>query len=367
MKELYEKNKLFFVILLVVAVGFLVWYFSNIFSYILIAVVVSLIGGPLVKLFGKIRIGKFRFPKVLAVILTLVILLAAFIGFFSFFIPLILTEAQLISSINVDQLSHYYQNEITWIEQGLIDIGVLKKEVSILAAVQDTAMRFISVNMFSNLITGIFTFTGTFFFDLFSVLFISFFFLLDPDMVRRIILIIIPDKHADQTIRVLDKSKHLLTRYFIGLFLDVIAMIISYAIGLSIIGVEGALVIAFFAGIINIIPYLGPLIGASMGVILGITTQISIGHYGMIGQTALLIMLVFLLVIVIDNVVYQPLIYGKSVKAHPIEIFLVIIAAGSVGGIVGMIIAVPIYTLLRIVAQEFLSQFKVVRSLTNKL
>ncbi|MBL7113710.1 MAG: AI-2E family transporter [Bacteroidales bacterium] len=367
MKELYEKNKLFFVILLVVAVGFLVWYFSNIFSYILIAAVVSLIGSPLVRLFGRIRIGRFHFPHILGVILTLIILLALFVGFFSFFIPLIITEAQLISSIDVPQLTHYYENEIIWVERQLIEFGIIKKEVSILTALQDTAMKFMNVDMFSTLVTDIFTFTGTFFFNLFSVLFISFFFLNDPEMGRKIVFAIVPDKYTDQTTRVLDKSSHLLTRYFVGLFLDVIAMIISYSIGLSIIGIQGALVIAFFAGIINIIPYLGPLIATSMGVILGVTSMISIGHYGMIGHIALLIILVFLIVIVIDNVVYQPLIYGKSVRAHPIEIFLVIIAAGSIGGIIGMIIAVPTYTFLRIVAKEFLSQFKVVRSLTNKL
>ena len=367
MKELYEKNKLFFVILFVVAIGFLFWYFSNILSFILIAAVVTLIGQPLVRLLCKIHIGKFHFPQILAVILTLLILLVAFIGFFSFFIPLIMTEAQLISSIDVTQLSHYYENEIVWVEQRLIEFGVLKKEVSILAALQEMAMRFINVDMFSNWITDIFTLTGTFFFDLFSVLFISFFFLHDPSMIRTIVLTIMPEKYADQSNRVLDKSKHLLSRYFIGMFLDVIAMIISYSIGLSILGIEGALVIAFFAGIINIIPYLGPVIATSMGVILGVTSMINMGHYGMIGDTALLIGLVFLIVIIIDNVLYQPLIYGKSVKAHPIEIFIVIIAAGSIGGIIGMIIAVPTYTFLRIVAKEFLSQFKVVRSLTDKI
>jgi len=144
-------------------------------------------------------------------------------------------------------------------------------------------------------------------------------------------------------------------------------MIISYAVGLTIIGIEGALVIAFFAGIINIIPYLGPVIGASMGVILGVTTLLSIGQFGLIGHTAWMILLVFGIVILLDNVLYQPLIYGKSVKAHPLEIFLVIIAAGSIGGITGMIIAVPTYTFLRIVAKEFLSQFKLVRSLTGSL
>jgi len=367
MKELYEKNKLFFVILFIVAIGFLAWYFSNIVSFILIAAVVSLIGNPIVNLLCRIRIGKFQFPRALAVMLTLIVLLVAFIGFFSFFIPLIMTEAQLISSINVNQLSHYYENEIVWIERQLIEFGLLKKEVSIMAALQETAMRFINVDMFSGWVTDIFTFTGTFFFDLFSVLFITFFFLFNPGMIRTIVLTIMPDKYADQSDRVLDKSKHLLSRYFIGMLLDVIAMTISYGIGLSILGIEGALVIAFFAGIINIIPYIGPLIATSMGIILGVTSMISVGHYGMIGHIALLIGMVFLIVIVIDNVVYQPLIYGKSVKAHPIEIFLVIIAAGSIGGIIGMIIAVPTYTFLRIVAKEFLSQFKVVRSLTESL
>lgn len=367
MRDLYEKNKLFFLALSVAAIGFLVWYFFNIVSYILIAAVVSLIGNPLVSLMCRIRLGKFRFPRFLSVILTLLFLLVVFIGFFSFFIPLIVREAGLISSISVDQLSNYYQNEINWIEQGLIDIGLLKKEVSILAAIQEAAMSFVSMDLFSRILSGFFTITGTFFFDLFSVLFISYFFLSDPGMVKRIVLTLMPDKYETQTNRVLEKSKQLLSRYFIGLFLDVIAMIISYSIGLSLIGVEGALVIAFFAGIINIIPYLGPLIGTSMGVILGVTAQISIGHYGMIGSTALMILLVFLIVILIDNILYQPLIYGRSVKAHPIEIFLVIIAAGSIGGIIGMIIAVPVYTFLRIIAQEFLSQFKIVRSLTDRL
>ncbi|MBE0647588.1 MAG: AI-2E family transporter [Bacteroidales bacterium] len=367
MKDLYEKNKLFFVILLVVAVGFLFWYFSNIVSYILIAVVVSLLGGPLVKLFNKIHIWRFRLPHVVSVILTMLILFAVFAGVFSFFIPLLVTEAKMISEINIGELSGHFHDDIMWLEGWLIQFGVINEKVTLMAVVQEIALKFVSVNMFSLLFTDLFSFTGTFLFELFSVLFISFFFLNDPEMVRRIILTILPDKYADQTIHVMDKSKKLLSRYFVALFLDVIAMIITYSIGLSIIGIKGALVIAFFAGIINIIPYLGPMIATIMGVILGVTSLASTGDFSGIWHVTLLIMLVFLIVIIIDNVVYQPLIYGKSVKAHPIEIFLVIIAAGSIGGVIGMIIAVPTYTLLRIVAQEFLSQFKIVRSLTNKL
>jgi len=367
MKELYEKNKLFFLILFVAAIGFLLWYFSSIVSYFLIAIVVSIIGAPVVRLLNRIRIWKFNLPHVVSVLLTMLMLLAIFIGFFSFFIPLVITEANMISQIDLSQFTFHYHKDIAWLESWLIQLGVINERVTLLGVIQQIAMKFLSLNMFSMVLGDFLSFTGSFFFGLFSILFISFFFLMDPEMVKRIILTIVPDKYRDQTIHVMEKSKTLLSRYFIGLILDVFAMIISYSIGLSILGIEGALVIAFFAGIINIIPYLGPLIGTGMGVVLGVTSMASMGEFGMIGHTALLIILVFLIVIIIDNVVYQPLIYGKSVRAHPIEIFIVIIAAGSVGGIIGMIIAVPTYTLLRIIAQEFLSQFKLVRSLTDKL
>lgn len=367
MRKFYERYQLVCVIVIVGATGFLAWYFSNIISYILIAAVLGLIGNPLVRQLDRIRIGKIRFPHVLSVILTLMLLLAVFAGFFSFFIPLVIREAQMISSIDMDALSGHFAQEIDWIETWLIQLGVMDQKISLLGLIQKAVINLMNLDLFSSVLTDIFTFTGKVFFDLFSVLFITFFFMMDPTMVRRIILTLMPEKYHDQTSRVLTKSKELLTRYFIGLVLDLLVMILSYAIGLSIAGIDGALVIAFFAGIVNIIPYLGPLIGTSMGLMLGITSMISSGHYTMIGHTAFVTGLVFLIVILIDNVVYQPLIYGKSVKAHPIEIFLVIIAAGSIGGIIGMIIAVPVYTFLRIVAKEFLSQFRVVRSLTEKI
>ena len=144
-------------------------------------------------------------------------------------------------------------------------------------------------------------------------------------------------------------------------------MVTLYTLGLLIIGVKGALVIGLFGGIVHIIPYLGPVMATLMGVILGVTGVVSIGDYAMMGPTALRIILVYITVILIDVIVLEPMIYGKSVKAHPIEIFLIIIAAGTLGGIPAMIIAVPSYTFIRILLKEFLSQFKAVRSLTDSL
>jgi predicted PurR-regulated permease PerM len=70
---------------------------------------------------------------------------------------------------------------------------------------------------------------------------------------------------------------------------------------------------------------------------------------------------------VLDAALIQPFIFSKSVKAHPLEVFLVILVAGTVAGIPGMIFAIPSYTIFRVIAREFLSGFKIIRKLTEKI
>jgi len=67
----------------------------------------------------------------------------------------------------------------------------------------------------------------------------------------------------------------------------------------------------------------------------------------------------------LDNFILQPNIFSKSVKAHPLEIFIVVLMGAKIGGIIGMVVAIPIYTVLRVLAKVFLSEFKVVQSITK--
>ncbi len=366
MSELYQRYKLFFLILIFTAIGFLAWYFSEIIIIIIIAGVISIIGNPLVETLDKIKIGKFRFPHALSVAVTLILILTIFFGLFSFFIPLVVQEASMISSIDGNKLIAYYQSEIDWLEKALVNFGILTKNATIETILKDNIINLLSFGVFSNILSSVISFTGKFFFNLFSTLFLSYFFLYDIKMLPRVLLLLIPEKYGVQSKNVMKKSKTLLSRYFIGLIINVLAMIASYAIVLTIAGVRGALVIAFFGGIINIIPYIGPVIAVITGIILGVTGVIGAGLYGAILAMAIKILLSMTLVILIDNAVYAPLIQGKSVRAHPVEIFLVIIAAGSIGGIPAMITAVPGYAFLRIVASEFLSNFRLVRKMTEK-
>jgi predicted PurR-regulated permease PerM len=361
MSTLYERNKLFFIILIICALGFIAWYFSEILICVIVAGVVSIIGYPIVELFDRIHFRKIKFPHFLSVFLTLIIILTVLFGLLSFFIPLVVKETSLIASIDGQKLMDYYRPEILWLQKMLIHYGVIAKHATAESLLKDNISHLVDFSMFSNILTTVITFTGNILFKVFSILFLSFFFLNDVQLLPRFILMLVPKKYEEQTKHVMKRSKKVLSRYFIGLVINVLIVIASYSITLSIAGVKGALVIAFFAGIVNIIPYIGPLIAIGTGLILGVTGVVSEGLYGLIGSTALKVLIAMVIVVLLDNIVYGPLIQGRGLKVHPVEIFLVIIAAGSLGGIPGMIVAVPGYAFLRIVGDEFLSQFRIFR------
>lgn len=365
MRELYLKNKLFFTLLIIAFVIFLCWYFSSIFISIVIAGVISIIGFPLVDRLDRLHIGRIRLPHILNVLVTLILIIVVAAALFAFFIPLIIKEATLISSMDIPKLTIYYNQSIQWVQNNLITLGLISKDTTIEALIRENISRVVNFSMFSNIIALAINFAGIFFFYLFAVLFLSFFFLYDHTLLPGVIMLFVPAESEEKVRNVMSKSKILLSRYFIGLTINVLVMIASYAIVLSILGVPGALVIAFVAGILNIIPYIGPLSAVLIGMIVGVTGVISVGAYDMVLTVAMKALIGMVAVIVVDNIVYGPLIQGKSVKAHPVEIFLVILAAGSLGGIPAMIVAVPSYAFIRILAGEFLQQFKIGRKIAE--
>ncbi len=168
-------------------------------------------------------------------------------------------------------------------------------------------------------------------------------------------------------LRVLDKAKELLSRYFIGLLIQTTIMGIMYFLLLLNLDVKNALAIAIICASLNIIPYLGPVLG---GVV--ITLVVVSNNLGADFSADLLPLLVKVLIGVsiaqlIDNIFSQPIIFGKSVRSHPLEIFIIIIIGGLVFGIPGMILAVPFYTTLKVISKEFLSEYKIVKQLTKDL
>jgi len=225
----------------------------------------------------------------------------------------------------------------------------------------------INLGNVTNLLNNFIGTAGNLFVGVFSILFISFFFLKDENMFMEGLLLVVPVKHHKSTREVVADSKNLLRRYFIGVILEVLGVMSLIALGLWIFGVENALLIGFFGGIMNIIPYLGPIIGALIAMTLGMTTTLASGVYADLLPVFLKMSGVLLVTNFLDNNILVPMIYSKSVKSHPLEIFLIIIMGGSLAGLLGMLLAVPVYTVLRVIAREFFQQFRIVKKLTDKM
>jgi predicted PurR-regulated permease PerM len=354
------------IVLLAFAI-YLAWYFSAIVAYILISAVLSIMGHPLVRFFDSLHIWKIKFPHALSSVLTLVIIIAVFFGLIFTFVPLIVSQANVISKIDVNVVADKLQGPISYVQQQMMNLGLLGPNQTIEAVVIEKMKSLLSITTFSAVLSQFVNFTGSVFIGVSAVLFITFFFLKDERMFYNLVMLLIPLRYHPEANRILIDSKRILTRYFLGVIMELIVMIALMSIGLYLFGIQNALLLGFFGGLMNIIPYIGPLIGMAIGVLLGITSCISTGAFSDIIPVALRILGVFIGANMIDGNLLQPVIFGNSVKAHPLEIFIVFIAAGSVAGIMGMVLAIPVYTVIRIIAREFFSNFRIVQKLTEKM
>jgi predicted PurR-regulated permease PerM len=353
--------------LLLFVVGFLIWRFSFIIVWVAIATVISFIGHPLVRFFDSLHIKKWSIPHSLSTALALFVIILVFFGMLAIFVPLIVQQAETISKIDVNLLAKNLQGPLQWMDDELHAIGVVPSEQTLQEFIVIKAKSVVNIGSVAAIINRFFNMAGTIFVGLFSVLFIAFFFIKDENMFENTLLLLIPEKHHQASRKVIDDSKNLLMRYFIGVVLEVLGVMSIISLGLWILGVENAMLIGFFGGLMNIIPYLGPVIGALIAVTLGVTATLAAGAY--IDLLPVLAKLggVLLVANFIDNNILVPMIYSKSVKAHPLEIFFVIIIGGSLAGLIGMLLAIPVYTVLRVIAKEFFQQFRIVQKLTEKI
>lgn len=343
------------------------WYFSDILSYIIISAVLSLLGRPLVNRLEKLRVYRFKINSAIAAGISLIVMIMVFGLFILFIVPLISNQARIIANIDTDAVSNYFSEPLNNIYAFLVNYNVLNADQSITLFFEQQLNQLLDVAHFTNFFGHLISATSSILMGVFIVLFLTFFFLKDPNLLRSIIMSITPEAYTKDVQLVMTDSRILLTRYFLGIILELTSMMTIISLTLTAFGIQNAIIIGFLGGLMNIIPYLGPIIGASIGVTLGVISVLSSGYYDAVFITSLIILGTFSIANVIDNILLQPIIYSKSVKAHPIEIFLVIIMAGKVFGIAGMIIAIPTYTVFRVIAKQFLSQFKFIQALTENM
>lgn len=351
----------------IVLLVLLLWYIRAVLTYVLVAAVLSIVGRPIMHFFESRRIGKFKIPSSLSALLTLACEILVIVGFFSLFVPLIMEEARLISNMDPAVAKESLKEPIADLENWMDDKNLIPEDQTKKEFMNENINKLFGYIDITGMFTAIIGQLGNVVIGLFSIFFITFFFLKDRYLLYKIIYAITPDKDQDKMRQVLQNAKVTLRRYFIGILLQISIITILAWIGLSLLGIKNALLIGFLAGIINIIPYLGPIIGGLIGVLIGITSHLHLDFYTEMVPLILKILSVFAVIQLIDNFVSQPFIYSSSVKAHPLEIFIVILIAGTLAGIPGMIMAVPFYSFMRILAREFFSQFRFVQTMTRSM
>ncbi|MDR2862137.1 MAG: AI-2E family transporter, partial [Syntrophobacterales bacterium] len=309
----------------------------------------------------------WKIPKWVAAAITLIALWGVFIAFFSLFIPLIFSKLNELSNISMSQLVGIFEEPLANFQRFLEHtFGVRGSEVSVTDSITAQIESFININAIANIVPWVISLLGNLMLALFSISFITFFFLREDHLFAEMVAAMFPAKYEQNAKNAIDSATNLLIRYFTGIVAESAALMLVYAIIFMLFGfgANTAFFIGFVIGVLNVIPFIGPIAAVSISILVGILTPAA----GMTpGEMALIIGATFFCVNGLDNFVLQPILYSSRVKAHPLEIFIVILIAGSVAGILGMLLAIPAYNVLRVFAKEFFNNFKVVQALTRQI
>jgi predicted PurR-regulated permease PerM len=345
-------------------IGVLV-YFREIVLYILLAWVLSLLGAPLMRFFQKyIRIGKWSLGGDGAAVLTLVTFYAVLVLFLLLFIPPVVKQATTLANIDYQQLEVQLAKPFADLDLKLHELGMLTGTETLGGKLKDAFQKWFDPMKLGSYASGAISAAGNVVVLLSVVSFILYFFLRDQKLFDEMVKSLTPPRYDGKVLHAIQESSQLLTRYFLGLMIQAISFAMLVSLILLGFGVPNAFLIGFFGGIMNLVPYVGPLVGSAFGIFITLSAQLH-KPFDQIYPELIIVAAAFAVTQVVDNFLLQPYISSKSVNAHPLEIFIVTLAGAKVGGLMGMVVAIPAYTVLRVIAKVFFSEFRLVQNLTD--
>lgn len=351
--------KLIFYLISILIIGYMLMKIKIIIGYLIIASIITLISRPIVKFLCE----KLKFKITVASVVAILLLIIIITGIISLLIPLVLEQGKNLSLLNVNafqnkintlysEFSTYLQSYNISISESTFDIkGLTKNTVEAIPA----------------LLNSIGSILGSITIGILSVLFITFFLLKDGEYFEKIFILLFPTRLKKRIEKSLIDIKSLLSRYFLGLLLQISILFTLYTSILLIFGVKDAVVIAFLCAILNLIPYIGPLIGIVLMSFLTMTSYLGEDFSSIVIPKTIYVIIGYIIAQLVDNFISQPYIFSNSVKSHPLEIFLVILTGGILFGITGLILAIPLYTVIKVFLKVFFSDNKLIKKLTKNL
>jgi predicted PurR-regulated permease PerM len=343
------------------------YYFSDIVTYVLLAWVVSMLGRPLmVFLMRRVRIGRFQLGPSGAAILTILTFYFLIAGVLFLFVPTIVSQARNLASVDYQALGEKLKAPFARLDAQLHDFGLLTSGESLADKTQELMSKWFKPAILGDFLSAFLSTAGNILVTFTAVTFILFFFLQDNKLFTEIIHALVPTQMEGKVRHAVDDSSEILMRYFGGLLIQVFSFALSISLILWILGVPNALLIGAFGGIFNVIPYVGPILGGIFGCFITVSSHLD-SDFALWLPLLAKVGAAFVITQFLDNNFVGPLIFSKSVQAHPLEIFIVTLMAAKLGGVVGMVVGIPVYTVLRVIARVFFSEFKVVKRLTEHL
>lgn len=337
---------------------FLGWYFWDILVYMIISLGLSFLGKPLMNLLGRIKLKGKPFPTSVSAVITLITIITSIFLVFYFLIPIVIREVSALATIDLTSISDEFSAWLNSLDPVLRKYGFINGNDHFSNLIIEQLNKELTKISMSNFVNNTFGIVSSFFIGTFSVLFMTFFSLKDHGIFFRMVKEWIPIKYRTNFSNILYASGQQMSSYFIGIVLDMVCVGVIEFLLCLIFRVPNAYLIGTIGGLLNIIPFVGPIIACAAGVSIALISLIPTAPAAtLLMHTVVKILCIFCVTKMIDDFLLQPTIYGKRTQTHPLEIFIVILMAGHIGGILAMIFAVPGYTILRIVVREFFGNY----------
>lgn len=372
-KYIEKLARLVYISAIAVIIFLVCRYFSNVLAYIATAAIVSLLARPVMQLLRKVKIRKKSAPEWLLALISILLMILVICGLVAGLMPVITKVVTQISSVSSENGIGMISLYLTNFNDFLKDAFSLRSDFKIEVLVLEKLKSALSVNFFGSMIGSVASAIAGIGIGIFSVVFISFFLIKDDKLISRIVLSFSPNLLEERIGIAMHDIGHLLSRYFVGLIIEMVCVGFIDFIGLwavARLNFDSALGIGFLAGLLNIIPYLGPVIGgiagAAMALVLKYCSAVPVGLDVSFWGFVMILALIFCAAQLVDNYVLQPIIYSSSIQANPLEIFIVMLVAGTIGGVLGMLVAIPCYTVVRVIAIRFFPDVKFIRTLVKK-
>lgn len=348
-------------------IGSIFYYLGNIISYILVAWIISMLGEPIMRFLSKIKIGKKGFGESTKAILTIFTFIIIFSLVILLLIPPVVHQAGNLAQVDVKSIETTLRVPLLQLTSWFNEHGFPLTIDSLSLQFQNFVKSNLKVADVASVLGSIVNFAGNFIIAFASISFISYFFLKESGMFINGLLAFTPNHLENNIKHIIDDVETLLRRYFGAILIQMLLFSSFNFILLLLFGVKNALLISVFAGLLNVIPYVGPLIGLSLGLFITLSSYINVDFYVVLLPVFGKVALSFFITQQIDGYFIVPNVFGNSVKAHPLEIFLVILIGAKISGITGMVLAIPVYTIIRVLARAFFLEFKVVQKLTESI